>query len=125
MTFLARPIYACTQVTLSRLSPEGAPIIFLDTIKIGEDDFEPNASGITVILRMYETFGGHGFVKLYVGKHVPVKCAYVTNILKDTKGELGLVSTTRVHSTLKLEFRSFEVKTVKLLLEIEGSDIPV
>jgi alpha-mannosidase len=53
---------------------------------------------------------------------VPVKRAYVTNILEDTKGELGLVSTTGQHSTLKLEFRSFEVKTVKLELETE-SDI--
>lgn len=102
---------------------EGAPNIFLETIKRGEDDFEPNASGTTVILRMYEAFGGHGSVKLNVGKHVPVKRAYLTNILEDTKGELGLVSTTGVHSTLMLEFRSFEVKTVKLVLETKKSDI--
>lgn len=101
---------------------EGAPNIFLETIKRGEDDFEPNASGTTVILRMYEAFGGHGSVKLHVGEHVPVKRAYVTNILEDTKGELGLVSTTGAHSTLKLKFRGFEVKTVKLVLETEESD---
>jgi alpha-mannosidase len=101
---------------------EGAPNIILETIKRGEDDFEPNASSTTVILRLYEAFGGHGSVKLHVGKQVPVKRAYVTNILEDTKGELGLVSTTGQHSTLKLEFRSFEVKTVKLELETE-SDI--
>jgi alpha-mannosidase len=74
---------------------EGAPNIFLETIKRGEDGFEPNASGTTVILRMYEAFGGHNFVKLHVGEHVPVKRAYVTNTLEDTKGEFGLVSTTR------------------------------
>lgn len=102
---------------------EGAPNIFLETIKRGEDDFEPNASDTTVILRLYEAFGGHGSVKLHVGKHVPVKRAYVTNILEDTKGELGLVSTTGAHSTLKLDFRSFEVKTVKLVLETEEPDI--
>ncbi|KAG1869378.1 glycoside hydrolase family 38 protein [Suillus subalutaceus] len=102
---------------------EGSPNIFLETIKRGEDDFEPNASGTTIILRMYEAFGGHGSVKLYIGKNVPVKRAYVTNILEDTKGELGLVSTTGAHSTLKLEFRSFEVKTVKLVLETKKSDI--
>ncbi|KAG2744228.1 glycoside hydrolase family 38 protein, partial [Suillus brevipes Sb2] len=101
---------------------EGAPNIFLETIKRGEDDFEPNASCTTVILRMYEAFGGHGSVKLHVGEHVPVKRAYVTNILEDTKGELGLVSTTGAHSTLKLEFRGFEVKTVKLVLETEESN---
>ncbi|KAG2746362.1 glycoside hydrolase family 38 protein [Suillus brevipes Sb2] len=84
---------------------------------------EPNASGTTVILRMYEAFGGHGSVKLHVGEHVPVKRAYVTNILEDTKGELGLVSTTGVHSTLKLEFRGFEMKTVKMVLETEEFDI--
>jgi alpha-mannosidase len=96
----------------------------LETIKRGEDDFEPNDSCTTVILRMYEAFGGHGSVKLHVGEHVPVKRAYVTNILEDTKGELGLVSTTGAHSTLKLDFRGFEVKTVnsKLVLETEESD---
>ncbi|KAG2052533.1 glycoside hydrolase family 38 protein [Suillus hirtellus] len=101
---------------------EGTPNIFLETIKRGEDDFKPNTSGTTVILRMYEAFGGHGSIKLHLGKHVPVKSAYVTNILEDTKGELGLMSTTGSHSTLKLEFRSFEVKTVKLVLETK-SDI--
>ncbi|KAG2746357.1 glycoside hydrolase family 38 protein [Suillus brevipes Sb2] len=104
---------------------EGAPNIFLETIKRGEDDFQPNASGTTVILRMYEAFGGHGSVKLHVGEHVPVKRAYVTNILEDIKGELGLVSTTGAHSTLKLEFRGFEVKTVKLVLETEESDLDI
>lgn len=101
---------------------EGTPNIFLETIKRGEDDFKPNTSSTTVILRMYEAFGGHGSIKLHLGKHVPVKSAYVTNILEDTKGELGLMSTTGSHSTLKLEFRSFEVKTVKLVLETK-SDI--
>ncbi|KAG1744557.1 glycoside hydrolase family 38 protein [Suillus paluster] len=100
-----------------------APNIFLETIKRGEDDFEPKASSTTVILRMYEAFGGHGSVKLHVGQHVPVKRAYVTNILEDTKGELGLMCTAN-GSTIKLEFRGFEVKTVKLVLETKKSDIP-
>ncbi|KAG1760992.1 galactose mutarotase-like domain-containing protein [Suillus occidentalis] len=89
---------------------EGAPNIFLETIKRGEDDFEPNASGTTVILRI---------------EHVPVKRVYVTNILEATKGELGLVSTTGAHSTLKLDFKGFEVKTVKLVLETEESDLDI
>lgn len=113
----------------SRLTPtlpfwlEGTPNVFLETIKRGEDDFDPKASGTTVILRMYEAYGGHGSVKLRLGRHLPVKRAYVTNILEDTKGELGLMRTTDGSSTLKLEFRGFEVKTVKLVLETKKSDI--
>jgi len=102
---------------------EGTPNVFLETIKRGEDDFGPKASGTTVILRMYEAYGGHGSVKLRLGRHLPVKRAYVTNILEDTNGELGLVRTTDGSSTLKLEFRGFEVKTVKLVLETKKSDI--
>jgi alpha-mannosidase len=102
---------------------EGAPNVFLETVKRGEDDFEPKASGTTVILRMYESFGGHGSVKLHLGRHLPVKRAYITNILEDTKGELGLVRTADGSSTLKLEFRGFEVKTVKLVLGSKTSDI--
>ncbi|KAJ8597085.1 glycoside hydrolase family 38 protein [Rhizopogon salebrosus TDB-379] len=102
---------------------EGTPNVFLETVKRGEDDFEPKASGTTVILRMYESFGGHGSVKLHLGRHFPVKRAYITNILEDTKGELGLVRTADGSSTLKLEFRGFEVKTVKLVLGSKSSDI--
>jgi alpha-mannosidase len=54
-----------------------------------------------------------------------VKRAYVTYILEDTKGELGLVSMTGAHGTLKLEIRGFEVKTVKLVLETEGRTLPI
>jgi len=106
---------------------KGAPNIFLETIKRGEDDFEPNASSTTVILRMYEAFGGHGSVKLHIGKHVPVKRAYVTNILEDVKGDLGLVRAVNGPTTLKLDFRGFEVKTVKLVLEtkLKKSDMHI
>ncbi|OAX33098.1 glycoside hydrolase family 38 protein [Rhizopogon vinicolor AM-OR11-026] len=113
----------------SRLSPtlpfwlEGAPNVILETVKRGEDDFEAKSSDTTVILRMYEAFGGHGSVKLRLGRHLAVKRVYLTNILEDTKGELGLVRTADGSSTLKLEFRGFEVKTVKLVVGTKESDI--
>ncbi|OJA11450.1 hypothetical protein AZE42_08844 [Rhizopogon vesiculosus] len=121
----------------SRLSPtlpfwlDGAPNVFLETVKRGEDDFESKASDTTVILRMYEAFGGHGSVILRLGRHLAVKRVYLTNILEDTKGELGrlsavelgLVPTVDGSSAFRLKFRGFEVKTVKLVLETKESAI--
>jgi alpha-mannosidase len=129
ISLISSPVRTVPGQSESRLSPplpfwlEGAPNIILETVKRGEDDFQPKASSTTVILRMYEAFGGHGSVKSYLGRHLPVKRAYVTNILEDTKGELGLVRTADGSSTLKLEFRGFEVKTVKLVLGAKKSDI--
>jgi len=123
------PVRTVPAQSESRFSPsfpfrlEGAPNVFLETVKRGEDDFKPKASGVTVILRVYEAFGGHGSVRLHLGRHLGVKRAYVTNILEDTKGELGLVRTADGSSTLKLEFRGFEVKTIKLVLGSKKSDV--
>lgn len=103
---------------------EGAPNVFLETIKRGEDDdFSPNSNGNgtkTVILRMYEALGGHGRAKLRIDPRVPVVNAYTTNLLEDRKAEVALIrdADAQGHSSLglTLDFRGFEVKTVKLVL---------
>ncbi|EGN94808.1 glycoside hydrolase family 38 protein [Serpula lacrymans var. lacrymans S7.3] len=97
---------------------DGGSNIFLETIKRGEDDFAPNGSNTTIILRLYEAFGGHGQVKLKIASHVPILKAYVTNLLEDDKAELRLFETADRDRPrqLKLDFRGFEVKTVKLVL---------
>jgi alpha-mannosidase len=84
---------------------------------------------MTVILRLYEAFGGHGKVQLNVARHIPVAKAFITNLLEDHEQEL---SVTRADSSassgsdpdtpntmacsMTLSFRGFEVKTVKLVI---------
>ncbi|KII92975.1 glycoside hydrolase family 38 protein [Plicaturopsis crispa FD-325 SS-3] len=103
---------------------EGAPNVFLETIKRGEDDFEAKGiSTTTVVLRLYEAFGGHGQAKLKIASHIPVSKAFVTNLLEDEGDELNIMrvdDTEQTAAELKLDFRGFEVKTVKLVI---GSDV--
>ncbi|KIK72580.1 glycoside hydrolase family 38 protein [Paxillus rubicundulus Ve08.2h10] len=102
---------------------EGSPNVFLETIKRGEDDdFGVNGTTKTVVLRLYEAFGGHGRVELRVARDVHVVNAYATNLLEDHKAELALAQGANRDFILKLDFRGFEVKTVKLVLSGEKSD---
>ncbi|TFK38533.1 glycoside hydrolase family 38 protein [Crucibulum laeve] len=105
---------------------EGARNVFLETIKRGENDSfdapadfetEGNKSTTTVVLRLYEAFGGHATAHLRIGNHVSVTKAFITNLLEDEEDELNIVrAEDNGGSTLKLTFRAFEVKTVKLVL---------
>lgn len=99
---------------------EGSRNVFLETIKRGEyDDYTATSSGVTVVLRLYEAYGGHARVKLNVGAHIPVAKASVTNLLEDEMQELQLLreeSTPSGGATLALDFHAFEVKTVKLVI---------
>ena len=94
---------------------EGARNVFLETIKRGEDDEKTH--GVTVILRLYEAYGGHARATLKIGGHIPVSTAHITNILED---ELEYVQMARTSpeegglTSLTLDFHAFEVKTVKL-----------
>lgn len=94
--------------------------MFLETIKRGEyDDYSTQSSDVTVILRLYEAYGGHARVKLNVGTHISVARACVTNLLEDETQELQLLRDEAVHgggATLMLDFHAFEVKTVKLVI---------
>ena len=115
----------------------GAPNVILETIKRGEDDFfdrdQPANSSETpqtIVLRIYESFGGHARAFLRISGALGISKAYETNILEDEVGEDETVKTLDVtHDVtdekgkegegdveIKLDFRGFEVKTVKLIL---------
>ncbi|KAF9235409.1 glycoside hydrolase family 38 protein [Melanogaster broomeanus] len=103
--------------TKSPISLEGSPNVFLETIKRGEDDdFAADGTTKTVVLRLYEAFGGHGTVELQIAPHLHVVNAYATNLLEDHNAELALAQDAGGPFRLKLDFRGFEVKTVKLVL---------
>lgn len=104
----------------------GAPNIILETIKRGEDDDFASDEGKTVILRLYEAFGGHGRAGLLLSPALDVEKAFETNLLEDHEKELNIQSTADQGSnamTIPLSFRGFEVKTVKLILG-KGKTLP-
>ncbi|PSR71657.1 hypothetical protein PHLCEN_2v12510 [Hermanssonia centrifuga] len=92
---------------------EGAPNIILETVKRGEDD-DHKSGPTTVVLRLYEAFGGHVKANLRVASHIPVSKACITNLLEDETKQLRLFSGHEDTTSLKLDFHGFEVKTVKL-----------
>ncbi|KAJ3503745.1 hypothetical protein NLJ89_g8296 [Agrocybe chaxingu] len=109
---------------------EGARNVFLETVKRGEYDsfdgavdFEDKDKPVTVVLRLYEVFGGHAQARLRISSHLPVVKAFTTNLLEDEDEELYLVRSADEDSadgardsSISLGFRGFEVKTVKLVL---------
>ncbi|RXW22273.1 hypothetical protein EST38_g3570 [Candolleomyces aberdarensis] len=106
-------------------SLEGSRNVFLETVKRGEyDSFDApvnvdDASGESIILRLFEAYGGHGCVNLKVNRHIPVAKAYATNLLEDHTNNLELLQLTEEQgggAVVKLDFRGFEVKTIKLVL---------
>nr|GAT45299.1 glycoside hydrolase family 38 protein [Mycena chlorophos] len=100
----------------------GAPNVFLETVKRGDDDTFTSSSGPkSVVLRIYEAFGGHAQAQLRIASGLGVEAAYETNLLEEVKGEgAKVLSLTKHHDGrelgLDLSFRGFEVKTVKLIL---------
>ncbi|KAI9508062.1 glycosyl hydrolases family 38 N-terminal domain-containing protein [Russula earlei] len=101
--------------------------VFLETIKRGDLDEDRTDGSRTIVLRLYEAFGGHASVGLLI--NVPgITAAYATNLLEDDAGAeaLALERTSGEWGeqpgelSLRLSFRGFEVKTVKLVLAKEG-----
>lgn len=111
---------------------EGARNVFLETVKRGEYDsfddpvnFEHKDTTSTIILRLYEAYGGHAQVKLVISEHLPVLQVFTTNLLEDDVEGLyflrddGIVngnSSSSYGGSVSLSFRGFEVKTIKLVL---------
>lgn len=103
----------------------GAPNVFLETVKRGlDDDFSSSdTTKGSIVLRIYEAFGGHGRATLRIGRHIPVSKVVVTNLLEDASSEKEVcifeneesVSEDQAFLTT-LDFRGFEVKTVKIVL---------
>lgn len=107
-------------------SLEGSRNVFLETVKRGEYDsfdcpvnVDDASDEFTVVLRLFEAYGGHGSVSLRVNRHIPVAKAYATNLLEDHTDKLELLQLTEEQgggAVVKLNFRGFEVKTIKLVL---------
>ena len=104
-------------------SIDGAHNVFIETLKRGEDDIfgSDSDSAPTVVLRIYEAYGGHSKVQLKIARHFPVVKASITNLLEDEDGaeELHLIHAEDAEDRLTsvdLRFHGFEVKTVKLTL---------
>jgi len=114
----------------SPIAVEGARNVFLETIKRGEyDSFEEivnlghdkSSTTTSVILRLYEAYGGHAQARILISRHLPVLKAFTTNLLEDEDEELYVLrssdsSDDSGSSSLSLSFRGFEVKTIKLVL---------
>ena len=114
--------------------------MFLETVKRGEyDSFEgvvdlgsdkfggtTTRTTTSVILRLYEAYGGHAQARLLISRHLPVLKAFTTNLLEDEDEELYVLRSSNSDSdssdgsssssALSLSFRGFEVKTIKLVL---------
>ncbi|KAI0640866.1 glycosyl hydrolases family 38 N-terminal domain-containing protein [Trametes meyenii] len=104
-------------------SIEGAPNVFLETVKRGlDDDFSAHdVASPSVVLRLYEAYGGHAQVKFKIAGDIPVVKAVATNLLEDEVEELNLLQTEDSSLAVKLKFHGFEVKTIKLVLGKPGS----
>jgi alpha-mannosidase len=105
------------------------PSVILETIKRGDLDADGKDGPRTLVLRLYEAFGGHASVGLLI--NVPgVVAAYETNLLEDDAGlealalerecEGGQQRSSGESVSIRLAFRGFEVKTIKLVLAREG-----
>jgi alpha-mannosidase len=131
LIFVVRVIPAGAQDLISSLKApfvvEGARNVFLETVKRGEyDSFESPANlddkstTTTIVLRLYEAFGGHAQANLRISDHLPVVKAFTTNLLEDEDEELYILRAKEdgdnSGTILSLNFRGFEVKTVKLVL---------
>jgi alpha-mannosidase len=122
-----RTVLEASPVLLSTLrSPfvvEGAPNVFIETIKRGDDNFESKSRATTtIIVRLYEAFGGHAQARIRLSRYMPVIKAYTTNLLEDDESanELCTTHVDNAQKVLSLDFRAFEVKTVKLVLREAG-----
>ncbi|KZV87865.1 glycoside hydrolase family 38 protein [Exidia glandulosa HHB12029] len=102
-------------LTKTPFQVSGAPNVVLETIKRGDDDDRDGTT--SVILRLYEAFGGHARAKLHVSDKIVVKKASLVNLLEDEQQELKLVD-----GALALEFRGFQFQTVKLVLDDSATE---
>jgi alpha-mannosidase len=100
--------------------------VFLERLKRGDLD---DVKGIrTIVLRLYEAYGGHASIGLQINTPQKVVAAYETNLLEDDAGAKSLAIETTTgewnegpgEPLLRLVFRGFEVKTIKIVLAKDG-----
>ena len=103
-------------------SVRGAPNVVIETVKRGEDDSFSKSSKQpkTLVLRLYEAFGGHAQAFLRISGMFKVSKAFETNLLEDDLSEKSIFRAQENSEDsdveIKLEFRGFEFKTIKLVL---------
>ena len=103
-------------------SIRGAPNVLIETVKRGEDDSFTKTSkqAKTLVLRLYEAFGGHAQVFLRISGMFNVSKAFATNLLEDDGSEVAIFRAQENGEDgdieIKLDFRGFEFKTIKLVL---------
>ncbi|KAI0319402.1 glycoside hydrolase family 38 protein [Amylostereum chailletii] len=105
----------------STFSLSGAKNVILETVKRGDLDSDKDGKR-TVVLRLYEAYGGKARVNLHLHSTLNVAEAYTTNLLEDDAGaeKLEIATVQGGGVNVPLAFRGFEVKTVKLVLANEG-----
>ncbi|KAJ1668877.1 Glycoside hydrolase, 38 vacuolar alpha mannosidase [Coemansia sp. RSA 1813] len=93
------------------LGLSGASNVVLDTVKLAED------SSNSVVVRMYEAYGGHARARLTT--RLNVTAAEKTNILEEKIGDLKLEPAAAAKNggkgkSVDIQFKPFEIVTVKL-----------
>lgn len=100
--------------------------IVLDTLKRGEEDFDyyktkAKAGSKTVVVRLYEALGCHAeaTLKIQLPGNATVKSVEAASILEDElpSWELNVVPKFDDEGLVDLQFRPFEVKTLKIRLD--------
>lgn len=97
----------------------GSPNIVLDNIKRGEDDHFKSKSP-TIIVRLYESMGGHGAATLETS--LPVVSASICNILENDTKFVNVLRASSADGNPKfmvpVALHGFEVLTLKLRLKL-------
>jgi alpha-mannosidase len=104
---------------------EGTHNVILETIKRGEDDInlpkKKKRTGSTIILRLYEAYGGQGTTRLRIASHLEVKKAWIANLLEDGITRLTLEKEAE-ETIIPLCLRGFELLTIKLVISSVGHE---
>ncbi|KAG8972660.1 Glycoside hydrolase, 38 vacuolar alpha mannosidase [Tulasnella sp. 425] len=106
---------------------EGAPSVILDTVKRGDDDdFSGSSTDKTLVLRLYEAYGGHARPNIRIAKYIKVHKALITNLLEEEIEEVKLIGPESAEEgcSIPLSMRGFQVVTVKLFLEDTADGAP-
>ncbi|KAJ7581083.1 glycoside hydrolase family 38 protein [Mycena floridula] len=102
---------------------DNAPNVFLETVKRGEDDEEfkdggwwinKPKSGKSIVVRLYEAYGGHAVASLGIDPTLDVDRIVETNLLEEEEDEKVAQL---VQGKVRLQFRAFEIKTIKVYLK--------
>jgi len=85
-----------------------APNVIIETVKPAEDDASQTTSA-DIIVRLYES--KRMATRAVLSTTLPVKAACLTDMLEQPQGDLPITD-----GQIALDFRAFEIKTVRLTL---------